>query len=251
MSNDWFRHDYNAHDDIKQKRLLKRHGVSALGFYWYLIELLYQNGGHMSDKDVRLEAELLDSLDYLDSFVEFELFTFENGNWSCKRVSDELTYKEEVRQKKAEAGKKGMASRWGNRDNNVITHDNNVITEPNTPITPDNTIPNLTLPSNIPLSVSKETSFPTGKSVSPSSSKFQKPTLEEVKAYCKERKNSVNAEDFINYYDSVGWIVGKGKHMKDWKASVRTWEKDTKAPAPRKDLSDIGVQKVTKIDWGV
>lgn len=53
---------------------------------------------------------------------------------------------------------------------------------------------------------------------------FQKPTLEEVKQYCLERKNNVDPENFIDYYESNGWLVGKNK-MKDWKASVRTWER--------------------------
>lgn len=53
---------------------------------------------------------------------------------------------------------------------------------------------------------------------------FVKPTLEEVQAYCKERKNSVDAQRFIDFYESKGWKVGTSP-MKDWKASVRTWEK--------------------------
>lgn len=55
--------------------------------------------------------------------------------------------------------------------------------------------------------------------------RFQPPTIEEVKAYCFERKNNVDPERFINYYTSNGWQVGKHK-MKDWKAAVRTWEKN-------------------------
>lgn len=54
--------------------------------------------------------------------------------------------------------------------------------------------------------------------------KFLKPSLEDVKNYCLERKNNVDAESFINYYESVGWNVGKNK-MRDWKAAVRTWER--------------------------
>lgn len=57
--------------------------------------------------------------------------------------------------------------------------------------------------------------------------KFKKPTLEEVKAYCFERNNNVDAENFINFYESKGWKVGKSP-MKDWKACVRTWEKNSK-----------------------
>lgn len=52
---------------------------------------------------------------------------------------------------------------------------------------------------------------------------FTPPTVEEVKSYCQERKNGVDAERFVDFYSSKGWMVGKSK-MRDWKASVRTWE---------------------------
>lgn len=55
--------------------------------------------------------------------------------------------------------------------------------------------------------------------------RFKKPTLQEVEEYCKERGNSVNAEQFIDFYESNGWRVGKNS-MKDWKAAVRTWERN-------------------------
>lgn len=55
--------------------------------------------------------------------------------------------------------------------------------------------------------------------------KFIKPTIEEVDCYCKERNNKVNAERFIDYYEANGWKVGKNS-MKDWKAAIRTWEKN-------------------------
>ena len=53
---------------------------------------------------------------------------------------------------------------------------------------------------------------------------FLKPTIDDVKLYCLERNNSIDAETFFNFYESKDWLVGKSK-MKDWKASVRTWEK--------------------------
>lgn len=56
------------------------------------------------------------------------------------------------------------------------------------------------------------------------SKRFVPPSIEEVKEYCKQRNNNVNAEQFIDFYESKGWMVGKNK-MKDWKAAVRTWEK--------------------------
>lgn len=55
------------------------------------------------------------------------------------------------------------------------------------------------------------------------SARFSPPTIEEIKDYCVKRNNSVDANIFFDFYESNGWLVGKNK-MKDWKASVRTWE---------------------------
>jgi len=52
---------------------------------------------------------------------------------------------------------------------------------------------------------------------------FKKPTLDEVKNYCILRKNNIDSEAFIDFYESKDWLIGKNK-MKDWKACVRTWE---------------------------
>ena len=54
---------------------------------------------------------------------------------------------------------------------------------------------------------------------------FKPPTIEEVRAYCLERGNSVDAELWHNHYRANGWMVGKTK-MVDWKAAVRTWERN-------------------------
>jgi hypothetical protein len=51
--------------------------------------------------------------------------------------------------------------------------------------------------------------------------------VEEVRAYCTERGNSVDPEAFVDFYASKGWMIGKNK-MKDWKAAVRTWEQGDK-----------------------
>ncbi len=54
-------------------------------------------------------------------------------------------------------------------------------------------------------------------------SRFVKPGCDELAAYITEKGYSFSAEAFLDYYDSVGWMVGPGKHMKDWKAACRTW----------------------------
>ena len=56
--------------------------------------------------------------------------------------------------------------------------------------------------------------------------KFIPPTVEEVSAYCLERGSGVNPERFVDFYTSKGWMIGKSK-MKDWRAAVRNWERET------------------------
>ena len=53
---------------------------------------------------------------------------------------------------------------------------------------------------------------------------FVKPTIIDIKEYCKERKNNVDCETFFNFYESKDWLIGKNK-MKNWKACIITWEK--------------------------
>ena len=73
-------------------------------------------------------------------------------------------------------------------------------------------------------------------------SRFQKPSIEEVTAFCRERMNSIDPEEFFAFYESKGWMVGKSP-MKDWKAAVITWEKSEKKrttasqPKPRQKES--------------
>lgn len=63
------------------------------------------------------------------------------------------------------------------------------------------------------------------KADKPPRTRFIPPTIDEVKAYCIERGNTVDAERFIDYYTANGWQIGKNK-MRDWKAAVRTWERN-------------------------
>ena len=63
-----------------------------------------------------------------------------------------------------------------------------------------------------------------------SNGRFKKPSLEEIKEYCLERKNGVNPETFFDFYEAKDWYIGKNK-MKNFQAAIRTWEKNN--PKPR------------------
>lgn len=69
-----------------------------------------------------------------------------------------------------------------------------------------------------------------------STKRFLKPTVEEIRSYCRERNNGVDAEKFFDFYEAKGWVIGKSP-MKDWKATVRTWEqKDGKATSVNQNV---------------
>ena len=75
----------------------------------------------------------------------------------------------------------------------------------------------------------------------PKAKNFKKPTVEEIQAYCTERKNSVDAQTFFDFYESKGWKIGTAK-MKDWRASVRNWE--------RRQRYEGAKQKAAGALWG-
>ena len=87
---------------------------------------------------------------------------------------------------------------------------------------------------NTEIEIEKELDKEKDKSDKPTRTRFVPPTVEDVKAYCKERNNNVDAERFVNYYTSNGWMVGKNK-MKDWKSAVRTWEKNNYSTSNKND----------------
>lgn len=72
--------------------------------------------------------------------------------------------------------------------------------------------------------------------------RFTPPSVDEVTAYCEERGNRVDPQEFVDFYESKGWMVGKNK-MKDWKASVRTWEKSSR---PKRKLGSYANERPIK-----
>lgn len=67
--------------------------------------------------------------------------------------------------------------------------------------------------------------------------RFAPPTPEDVREYCREKGLSVDADRFVDFYESKNWYVGKNK-MKDWKAAVRNW-----ARSQRQESTAKGTEK--------
>lgn len=85
------------------------------------------------------------------------------------------------------------------------------------------------------------------KSTTTKRKRFEKPTLSQITQYCLERNNCVNAEQFYDYYESNGWKVGKNA-MKDWKACVRTWERNEyRKPNSKKNSKEDAINVVKEL----
>ena len=67
--------------------------------------------------------------------------------------------------------------------------------------------------------------------------RFKKPTTHEVHAYGMTLSpRFLKAQQFCDYYESKGWVIGKSP-MKSWKAAVRTWQAKEK-PVGKPQTSD-------------
>jgi hypothetical protein len=134
-------------------------------------------------------------------------------------------------QKGAEYGKMGGRPKESNSKNPQETPKeplDNPQETPKEPISEEKKPPNVNV--NVNDNVNDNISAPSGaideKPESPK--RFVKPSLQDVAEYCKGRKNSIDPEAFIAFYESKGWKIGSNA-MKDWRMAIITWEKNSAA----------------------
>ncbi|TXH49474.1 MAG: DUF1376 domain-containing protein [Desulfurellales bacterium] len=133
-------------------------------------------------------------------------WTLTQGNrWLQRRLKKEWDKQRQRRVERSTSGKKGAAKRWqshGGANGSAIAKESETENE-----------------DEIDSSKTQDSKK--------SRARFAPPSVDEVRAYCRERGNSVDAEKFVNFYGCKGWMVGKNK-MTDWKKAVITWEKTSK-----------------------
>ena len=94
----------------------------------------------------------------------------------------------------------------------------------------------------------------TSEKVGNEDKRFKPPTVEEVKAYCIQRGNGVDPQRFVDYYTANGWVQGKAKKpIKDWKATVRTWERGEKDGTGNAGADRVGggQESASRGKWGI
>ncbi|VUD66355.1 hypothetical protein TDB9533_03568 [Thalassocella blandensis] len=130
--------------------------------------------------------------------------------WKHKRIEEELAKATEKKAAAKEKAARAAAARWAKESQNSENTSSSNATSTTQAMLKECPSPS---PSNNNINRKK---------------RFNEPSVEEVRDYCAERSNQVDAAKFIDFYTSNGWMVGKNK-MKDWKAAVRNWERNTKA----------------------
>ena len=198
----YFTHDYNASNDFKILRLRHQLGMEGYGIYWYIVEQLAQAGGYMPiDMIPILSMQMQVSEIKVKGVIEsFELFQVVDDSFFSNRLLEHLKLREELSLK----GKEGAIKRWGNSITN------------SPPIKDANSNPNAKERKGKEIKERKESKV------------FTTPTKDEVYNYMNIEKNidwniaEIEADKFINFYESNGWKVGKNK-MKNWKAAVNNW----------------------------
>lgn len=79
---------------------------------------------------------------------------------------------------------------------------------------------------NIVVCIDEKTEIVSGNQTT--TTKFLIPSLNDIKEYCDSRNGSIDAQKFFDYYEASGWMLKNGTPMQNWKAAVRTWERNEK-----------------------
>ena len=228
---EWFRHDTDARNDIKLKKLARDVGLAGIGAFWVVAEILFEHGGVCPAQEIRDELEFFDGKNILEALSALNLVEIKDGTVSSHRVSEEIFFQEDSRRKKSEAGIKGNDVRWAEHRKAIAEQsqcDRSAIANHRT--SSQTIAPNQTLP------IKKDISPTNVGSISKENRTaiFRRPSVEEVRDYCSERNNNVDPNTFVDFYESKGWKVGNTP-MKDWRAAVRTWERSgSNAPAAQR-----------------
>ena len=210
----WFKHEATANMDAKLQEVLLDYGLEGYGLYWYCLELIA--GNVEADKltfelehDARIIARNTGSSvqrveEMMGRFSSLGLFENSDGVITClklAKVSDDYTSKM-VRIK----GTQALDSK------RVLQTPTNSEKVPLDKTKLDETTPLKDMSPTAPVNQEKKVS-----------KQFIKPTPQELVAHFESKgSNSNEAENFFNFYESKGWLVGKNK-MKVWKASASLW----------------------------
>ena len=220
----YFPHDMDAVSDPKLQAVLRLKGMEGIGAFWCLLERLYRQDGVLYVSEIPAMAwSLHTSEELLRSVIsDFGLFDIDGDEVTSRSASARLAERRaKLEQKRAAASKGGKRTQ-----SKRIAEMSQTDSESKADAQAD---AQASASADAQVRKGKERKGKDKEDKSSSISKenikkFVKPTVEEVAEYIREKGYNVDAEQFVNFYESKGWKVGTTP-MKSWTAAVVTWQK--------------------------
>lgn len=246
--------DFFSQKEIKRLRLVAG-GDTYTIIYLKILLLSLKNGGRLIFDDIgdnfieEISLEIDEKIDNVKITIEY----LKSKNL-IEVVSDKEVFISKIREMV------GVETDWAKKKreyrNRTLSEETKTLSD---------TCPSVVLPLSDKIYIKKEldietdietkiddkdlqTSLPPINVVKKSKIVFIKPTVEEVAKYCLERENKIDAETFVAYYETRGWILSNKNQMKDWKSAIITWEKNSVSRISSKSADSNGFKpKVDKI----
>ena len=222
----YFPHDSNAKDDPKIMMLISQLGLEAYGIYWILIEYLREQPGYQAPLMLLdpLSRRFGSSREKFEAIVKnYGLFETDDFNFRSPSLISRMIPLE----KKREQQRLNAEKRWGKDATALPPHSDGITTAMQRR--------------------EEESKGENSKVEENREKKTVPPSFESLSRYCIERKNGIDPQQFYDFYQSKGWMIGKDK-MKDWQAAIRTWEqRNAKNPShtnPGEDPIEKGLKGV-------
>jgi hypothetical protein len=233
---DYFPHDTDAVNDEKIESLRSIHGNDGYAFYFILLERIYRTNNQELDVSDAETVQIL-SRKIAITTEEFQKILLTALKYNC---FDKKDY-----EKRCVLTSNGIKS----RAKAVIDKRERMrksYTERNSCVS-DAEITQETMAESTQRKEKKRKVYSIGESKQKVKKTFIKPTIIEIQEYCKQRNNGIDAEYFFNYYEARGWILNTGKQMKNWQATIITWEKrntnktilSPQAPSRYQNIDDL------------
>ena len=198
---DWYQHSTGSHDDPDISDAIDEFGIAAYSTFFITLEVYGEEYNHLDSEEwLTISQRFLARKLRISSTKVQQILNFysERQRILVKTTGNTISIK---CPKFIE-----IASNWTKRKKPLPTEG----------LQRDNVVPT---------AIEKEEKKKRREKEKINRTVFQIPSLEEIKAYCLERKNNIDPQLFLDKYIGNGWMVGKNK-MKDWKAVIRTWEKN-------------------------
>jgi hypothetical protein len=204
----------DAHDNNDLTKVRMRYGADGYAIYWYCLELIAGDLG-TEEKitfELRHDAEVIGHNLKIDSTMVEEIMRFMVGLGLFEQSGNVVTCLKLAKYLEKKSTRNSFIHAVIDKASSLSA------TLPDKSGTKPDISGPFGLDIDIDLDIDKEVI---------TRHRFAPPTVHEVKTYCLERKNGIDPQAFVDHYQASGWVRGKTK-IKDWRACVRTWEKNKK-----------------------